>query len=58
MTHYVDSNQAAAALGVCTKTLKRWELRGIITVYRTPGGHRRFDLAQLKAQALNPSKPA
>ena len=33
---------AARICGVCSKTLRRWEMRGIITPSRTPGGHRRY----------------
>lgn len=36
---------AAAALGVCPKTLRRWDAAGTFRpAYRTPGGHRRYDL--------------
>lgn len=33
---------AATILGVCVKTLRRWNAKGLITCYRTLGGHRRF----------------
>jgi putative resolvase len=33
---------AATLLGVCAKTLRRWNAKGLITCYRTLGGHRRF----------------
>ncbi len=35
-------SEAADQLGVCTKTLRRWETRGQIICSRTIGGHRRF----------------
>ena len=34
----------AAVLGVCTKTLRRWDKTGMLSpVFRTPGNHRRYD---------------
>ena len=38
---------AATFLGVCVKTLRRWHAKGLITCYRTLGGHRRFPLNEL-----------
>jgi len=38
---------AAMIIGVCTKTLRRWEKRGLITPKRTRGGHRRYSMADL-----------
>ncbi len=34
----------AAMLGVCTKTLRRWDKTGTMpSAFRTPGNHRRYD---------------
>lgn len=44
----VSRSQAAKELGVNPETLRRWETAGKITVERTPSGHRRYDLAQLR----------
>lgn len=44
----VGIGQAAAELGVSRDTLRRWEAAGKITVERTPSGHRRYDLAELR----------
>jgi putative resolvase len=52
MSQFVNITVAAQVLGVCVKTLKRWEASGRITAQRTPGGHRRYDVEKLKAQAL------
>jgi len=30
-------SKACDVLGVCARTLRRWEHRGILTPYRTPG---------------------
>lgn len=39
---YLDISTAAQRLGVCTETLRRWDKKGTITSYRTPGNYRRF----------------
>jgi hypothetical protein len=39
---------AARILNVSTKTLRRWEARGVLVPVRTEGGHRRYDLNQIK----------
>lgn len=44
---------AAELLGVCVKTLRRWDRKGSITCYRTVGGHRRFPRSELQ-RILNP----
>lgn len=44
----VSINRAAKELGVSQDTLRRWEAAGKIEVERTPGGHRRYDLAKLR----------
>jgi putative resolvase len=38
---------AATFLGVCVKTLRRWDVKGKIACYRTIGGHRRCPLNEL-----------
>ena len=40
--------QAAKLLNVSTKTLRRWEARGILIPERTPGNQRRYTLRQIK----------
>ena len=50
-------------LGVSIDTLRRWEKKGVVTAYRSPGGHRYFlrrDLDKLFKQKYTralPSKP-
>jgi len=39
----VPISKACRVLGVCAKTLYRWERRGYIHPSRTPGNHRRYD---------------
>ncbi len=40
---------AAAELGVSLNTLRRWSDAGKLTVYRSPGGHRRYRRADIDA---------
>ena len=44
---------AAMIIGVCPKTLQRWEKRGMITPKRTLGGHRRYSMADLMRLGYN-----
>ena len=44
----ISIGQAAKELGVSIPTLRRWEAEGKIQAERTPKGHRRYDLAQLR----------
>jgi putative resolvase len=44
----ISIGKAARELGVAQETLRRWEVAGKITVERTPQGHRRYDLNQLR----------
>ena len=39
----VSISIAANIIGVCTKTLRRWEEKGILIPNRTIGNHRRYD---------------
>ena len=49
----VRISEAARMLGVSVDTLRRWEAAGKIEVERTPGGHRRYEVDQLKGIARN-----
>ncbi|MHA1274650.1 MAG: IS607 family transposase [Promethearchaeota archaeon] len=41
---YLSIGEAAGLLGVCTKTLRRWDKRGVLKpAFRTAGLHRRYD---------------
>jgi predicted site-specific integrase-resolvase len=44
MSRYVPPRIAVQQLGVCSKTLERWEKEGKIKAYRTPSGQRRYDI--------------
>ncbi len=45
---WLTLNQAAKRLGVHATTLRRWVDHGAIDAFLTPGGHRRFLLADLE----------
>ena len=41
----ISIGMAAAMLGVCVNTLRPWHRSGtLVPRYRTPGGHRRYDV--------------
>ena len=45
--------QLAKELGVHIETIRRWDKEGKIKAVRTTGGHRRFDVNQVKAMLDN-----
>lgn len=49
-------SEAARQLGVCPKTLRRYESRHLITPYRTPGGHRRYSMEMILGLMSNDRK--
>ncbi|NEP02760.1 MAG: recombinase family protein, partial [Symploca sp. SIO2E9] len=44
MAKYVKPSEAAESLGVCLRTLRRWESEGKIQTVKTPSGHRRYNI--------------
>ena len=40
-------SEAATILGVCTKTIRRWDKSGLIICFRTIGGHRRISAVEI-----------
>ncbi len=40
-------SQGARRLGVCSKTIRRWDSKGFIHCVRTPGNHRRISLSEV-----------
>lgn len=48
-TSLLSVSDAARYLGVSSSTIRRWERENKILSVRTPGGHRRFSLKDLKS---------
>lgn len=50
-SEYVSTGVAATELGVAATTLQRWAHAGAVKpAYRSPGGHFRWDLDDLRRQ--------
>ena len=47
-TQWLSLKQASEFLGVHFTTLRKWADEGELRVFRTPGGHRRFSLSDLR----------
>jgi len=46
--NYISIGRVAAMLGVCTKTLRRWDAAGkFLASFRTKGGHRRYHVKDI-----------
>jgi putative resolvase len=59
MVLFYRIGEAAVRLGVCTKTIRRWDAAGKIQCHRTPGGHRRISLSEIERVLTHPtSSPA
>ena len=48
MNTYLSISKAAKNLGVCTKTLRRWDKAEKLRCSRTPGGHRRITIVEIE----------
>jgi excisionase family DNA binding protein len=46
-------SEVAAVFGVDPKTISRWARKGRIAAHRTPGGHRRFTVAEVRRCAAH-----
>jgi excisionase family DNA binding protein len=46
--HWLSLKEASVLLGIHFTTLRKWADEGQIRVFRTPGGHRRFSVADLR----------
>ncbi|MDF5721989.1 MAG: IS607 family transposase [Rhizonema sp. PD37] len=55
MTKYTKPNEAASTLGVCLRTLRRWESEGKIKTIKTPSGQRRYDVESFIKQESEPT---
>jgi len=48
MEKYYRISEASLLLGVCSKTIRRWESAGTIACKRTIGGHRRISIYEIE----------
>jgi excisionase family DNA binding protein len=46
--HWLSLKEASELLGIHFTTLRKWADEGVIRVFRTPGGHRRFSVTDLR----------
>lgn len=46
--HWLSLKDASELLGIHFTTLRKWSDDGLIRVFRTPGGHRRFSVTDLR----------
>ena len=44
---FFNVSEAAELVGVSAASLRKWSDQGLLPVYRTPGGQRRYDPADL-----------
>ncbi len=54
---YVSIKKAAKILGVSESTLRRWDREGKLTVAKTEGGHRRYDISLLRPESTHKYNP-
>ena len=45
---FLNVSEAADFLGVSAASLRKWSDEGLVPVYRTPGGQRRFSAGDLE----------
>jgi len=54
----LNVGQAAAYLGVSAASLRKWSNQGLVPVFRTPGGQRRYDTHDLDEFMRSMRQPA
>jgi predicted site-specific integrase-resolvase len=54
---FVDLRAGAALVGISPRTLRGWADAGLVPVYRTPTGHRRFKPSELRASITPEQRP-
>jgi excisionase family DNA binding protein len=55
---FLNVSDAAELLGVSAASLRKWSDQGLVPVYRTPGGQRRYSLADLEDFLASMRQPA
>jgi excisionase family DNA binding protein len=55
---FFNVSEAAAHIGVSAASLRKWSDQGLVPVYRTPGGQRRYSLEDLDQFMSSLRQPA
>jgi excisionase family DNA binding protein len=55
---FVNVSEAANFLGVSAASLRKWSDKGLVPVYRTPGGQRRYSAPDLEDFLASMRQPA
>jgi excisionase family DNA binding protein len=55
---FLNVSEAADFLGVSAASLRKWSDQGLVPVYRTPGGQRRYSPADLEEFLASMRQPA
>ena len=55
---FFNVSEAAEFLGVSAASLRKWSDEGLVPVYRTPGGQRRFSAPDLERFLESMRQPA
>ena len=55
---FVNVSEAADYLGVSAASLRKWSDQGLVPVYRTPGGQRRYSPGDLEDFLASMRQPA
>lgn len=55
---FLNVSEAAAYLGVSAASLRKWSDQGLVPVYRTPGGQRRYSHDDLEEFLASMRQPA
>jgi excisionase family DNA binding protein len=53
----LNISEAATYLGVSAASLRKWSDQGLVPVYRTPGGQRRYSLEDLEGFVASMRQP-
>ena len=54
---FLNVSEAAGHLGVSAASLRKWSDQGLVPVYRTPGGQRRYALEDLEGFLASMRQP-
>ncbi len=55
---FLNVSEAADLLGVSAASLRKWSDQGLVPVYRTPGGQRRYAAGDLEEFLASMRQPA